>query len=495
VPAPDFISRPPYNVYQPGAYSAVDASQLAGASTGQPQPVPAIIGVAFGGQPKQALYFRSPGQLRTVLKSGPAYDVARFAFDGGAQQLCVVRIGNSVSQATLALAGASGTVVTLTSLDWGSWCNSIQVSVATGPIITLVYTDQFGNTFTETWNLTGVAGLTVAQIAQAINGQLYGYNASNFVSAVAGAGTLPMTVVSNQPLTGGTDGTAPVAGDWTAGLQVLETEQIDIVVPAVGDSTVHAQVLTHCQNLSLPNARRERTAVVGGVLGETFAQAIARMTNLRSGRVQLAYPGLQDYNAAGALATYDPFYLAGKVAGMHCALPDPATSLLHKRVPIIGVEIQLSTIQGGAVDQLLQAGVTPVAPAPGGGYWIVDSLSGYNLPDQTFRDFHKTRSADFVAQYSRNQLETAFVGSKNLLGSQAAIQAKAVDVMSRLKRMQIIQQYKTAIVAQGPVPGSWTVQLPVMLIDANKFIFITVSLQPSATVSNSASLTAADALA
>lgn len=481
----DFISKPPYSVVQPGAYSAVDASLLGSPSFQTGRPIPMILGTALGGKPNTPLYFRSPGQLRAVLRGGIGYDVARFTFDGGAPQVGFVRVGNSITPGTLALAGTTGTIVTLTSQDYGSWVNSIKITVATGNVITLSYTDALGNTFTEKWDLSTVTGLTDQNVADAINGKLPGYSGSNFVTATVGTGTLPLTVISNVPLAGGTDGLTPAAGDWTTGLSAIETEIIDFVLVATGDATIHAQVQTHIQNMSAPGARRERTTVLGGVAGETAAQAITRIKALPSGRVELVYPGMYDFDASGNQVLYDPFYHAGKIAGMHCAQPDVATSILHQHVPIIKAEVDLSTIQGGAIDQLLQAGVTPIAPAPAGGYWVVDALTGYTGSDQTFRDLTKTRSADFAAQYARQVLESAFVGSKSLAGSQASIAVEANSVMDQLVGMQIIQAHQASVVAAGPTTGSWLVSLPVMLIDTNKFIFITVQLQPSSTVASS----------
>lgn len=487
----DFTAKPPYSVVQPGAYSAVNASQVSAPAAGSGQPIPAIIGTALGGTPLKAGYYSSPGQLLQALRGGAAYDTARFMFDGGAPRVCVVRIGNSVTQAVLALAGSGGTVVTLTANDYGSWANAIRITVAAGPIITLVYTDALGNTFTEKWDLTAVSSLTVAQLAQAINGQLYGYNASNFVTAAAGAGTLPLTTLSNTALAGGTDGLSPVAGDWTNGLTVLETEPIDLIVPATGDATVHAQVQTHCQNLSLPNARRERVAVFGGVLGESVSNVVTRIAGLHSARSELVYPGIWDYNAQGQLTLYDPFYLAAKIAGMWAANPDVATSLIHELVPIQDVEVNLSTVQGGAIDQLLQAGVTPVAKADGGGFWVVDALTGYNQPDGVFRDMTKTRSADFVAQYARKALQTQFVGSKGLASSGSSITAAARKILDDLLTLQVIAAYQVPTVTRGPVAGSWNVGLPVMLIDTTKFIFITEQLLPSSTLAGSTNITTA----
>lgn len=487
----DFISTPPYNVIQPGAYSAVNASLISQPSVGNNQPIPCVLGTAQGGQPLVPLYFKSPGLLQQVLRGGPGYDAARFCFDGGAQQVAFCRVGNSPTQGSLNLIG-TGTCITLTSKDWGTWVNSVLISVATGPIITLSYTDALGNVFTEKWDLTGVGSLTNAKIASAINGQTYGYSASNYVTATAGAGTLPLSTVSNSPLAGGTDGLVPVAGDWTNGLTAIQAAPVDIVVPATNDATVHAQVLTHCQNMSAPNARRERVMYAGGALGESVSATTARMAALPSARAALVYPGMYDYSAAGTLTLYDPFYHAAKVAGMVCAQADAATSLVHKIVPIVQAETDLSTIAGGAVDVLLQAGVTPVTPAPAGGYWIVDQLTGYNVADQVFRDMTSTRSADYVAQYARRVLETKFVGTKRLLSTQNAIASEALTICKLLKQMQVIADYKTPTVDPGQNVNSWNVGLPVQLVSTNKFIFISVALQPSVTTGSS--VTAQDTL-
>src|ERR1700694_1763434 len=147
----DFQTRPNTNVVQPGAYSAVNASELSSPALNAGA-IPAIIGSATGGTPNEALYFSSPSPLAAVLRSGPAYDGARLAFAGGAQQVCVVRAGKAVTQAKIALAGASGNLVTLTSLGYGAWTTAITVAVEAGPIVVLKYTDSFGNVYKETWN-------------------------------------------------------------------------------------------------------------------------------------------------------------------------------------------------------------------------------------------------------------------------------------------------------------------------------------------------------
>lgn len=489
---PDTTINPAINPLQPGAYSFVDPSALIDGDQSVLSPVVAVVGVAQGGKPLSALYFRGPGPLRQVLRGGPGYDVARFAFAGGAQRVCFVRVGNSVAQSTLALAGATSTPITLTSKDYGAWTATIKAQVATNNVVTITYTDPTGAVFTETFNCGSSA--TAQDVADFINGKKYGVPASAYVTAAVTAGTMPLTVAGLASLTGGSDGTSPASGDWTAGYAVLESEEVSIVVPATGDATQHAALLTHANNMSTSLARKERTVVAGGVAGETTSQAAARMTGaLLDKRFQLAYPGMYEFDSAGNLALYDPFYAAGKLAGLHAALRDPATSLVHAGFPAIDMERRLSSIQNGDIDTLLAAGVTPIAPRPGGGWWIVDSLSGYRT-DETFRSFHKIRNADYVAQRARTVLESKFVGQKSLAGSASAILAAANSLLRDLRSEEVIRAFQTPVVTATNT-RTYTVSLPVMLVDAVKFIFITVALQPSSTVNTDVGFTAADNLA
>lgn len=484
------ITRPPYNVVQPGTYSAVNVSELTSPPT-TTGPIPAIIGTAKGGIPNEPLFFIAPGQLLAALRSGPAYDLARFALGAGAPTVCVVRVGNSISQGKIELAGGSGILVTLTSRDYGTWVNAITVAVEAGPIVKLSYTDELGNVFKESWNLSALksGAPTNEEIANAINGKLYGFTASNFVTAVAGAGTGTLKAATATALTGGTDGSSPAGGDWTNGLAALETQDISIIAPATGEETVHAQVAEHCNVMSLSNARKERTCVIGGLKGETVTKQEERVAALPMARVQLVYPGMYAYNAKGELTLYDQFYRAGMVAGMHCALPDVATSLTHKLTPEISPEVNLSTVQGGPIDKLLLAGVTPFAPAPGGGVWCVDSITGSREAAGVFRDFHKVRSADFVSRYLRVNLERKYTGSKALNGSMESIELQAAVLLKELQARQIIRAFKEPTVEAGPTTGavvtstnSFNLTAPVMLVDTNKFIFITVALQSPTTI-------------
>lgn len=477
----DVTPRFPLNTIQPGAYSLLDPSALSSAEGVAGAPVVAVLGDCAGGKPNTALPFTRQQTLKTALRSGPAFDTARAALIGGAQRVIVVRVGNAIAQASKALAGTTVTPVTLTAIDYGSWTNNIKVTVAAANKVTVSFTDAFGTTYNEVFDCGAAA--TAQDVADAINGKKPNISGSAYVTATVGAGTMPLTVAAITNLAGGADTGAIVTGDWTAGLLPLETEDVSLVVAATGDATVHAQVLTHCNALSVPSARRERTTIAGGLPGEDVPTTVTRMTALRDKRAQLVYPGVTLFDVNGVATAYAPFVAAGYIAGKHAGLPDPATSLTHADVEILDVAKRLSQIPGGDVDVLLAAGVSPIAPTPGGGFWLVDSLSGYTA-DGSFRDLHKIRTADEVARRLRTVLEGKFVGGKTLNGTADAIRIAAVSELEDQLTEQLIRAFvrdQVAAVANPADPRTYLVACPVMLPDTTKFILLTIALQPAST--------------
>lgn len=477
--------RFPYQPLVPGGYSVLDASALQAASQRTNGPVVGVLGDAKGGKPNTALRLTNLGALKDQLRSGPAYDTARAAILGGASEVKFVRLGTP-TQSNVALAGATGTPITLTSIDYGVWTATIKRTVAANNKLTISFTDANGITWNETFD--GGASATAQSLVDMVNGKNPQTPGSKYVTAAVTTGTMPLTVATQAVFTtAGTDDGAIDAADWTAGLQVIETEDVDLVVPATGDATIHAQVLAHCNAMSATGARKERVAVLGGVLAENVTTVAARMTSLRDKRAQLVYPGAYLFSDAGTLSLYDPYVLAGFTAGQHAALPDVATSLVGSNLgsQVVDVEKRLSSIPGGDLDTLLAAGVTPIGIDPRGGFQYVDSLSGY-VADYTFRDLHKIRTSDYAARMLRNELEAEFKGRKTTTGFIDEVKTRANSILDRLVIQEILTGHNPADAAQDPANGSVTyVQAPIVLPDTNKFILLTVALQPASALNPS----------
>ncbi len=124
---------------QPGSYSAVDATALNTIQLGYTGIV-AVIGSCASGKPKTPLLATSPGQLKAMVGSGPAYDAARAMFtpstqivEGNAvrpQLVYVVRVDPATQATATLLDGASANTLTFTSKDYGFQTNRINVTVA-----------------------------------------------------------------------------------------------------------------------------------------------------------------------------------------------------------------------------------------------------------------------------------------------------------------------------------------------------------------------------
>lgn len=469
----------------PGGYSTVDATALiAGEASPQPR-TGAIVGEADGGTPGVPLEFTGPAALKSVLRSGPAFDCARFMFMGGASRVVVIRAGAPVA-ASHTIEGATGSPIKLEARDPGAWGNAISVRVSDDNLVDVLYTDEVtGTTHSERFDLGETT--TVAAIVDAINGATPGIAGSTFVKATAQAGTLPLKpVVVNgnivaSPLTGGAASPTLTGEDWRVAFEKLEAEDVEIVVPATGDKTAHGQALAHCIAMSTPAVRRERTTIVGPPKGTAVALLKERIDVLRSPRVQFVYPGAWHYDGRGELVEWDPFYVAAYTAGRHLALPDPATSLTGAPFDWPDLSTRLSAMPGGEQEALLRDGITPIAPMPGSGFQYVDSLSGYKA-DQSFRDFHKIRTADEASKRLRSRLARQFNGRKTTAGLRDMIRNEAIAELRDLVTEGLLVEARPPEVFADPDNNRATiVNAAVLLPDTQKYILLTLSLQPPST--------------
>jgi len=474
----------------PGGYSTVDASALMASEGSAQRRTGAVIGEAALGATGTAHLFTSPKALQGVLRSGPAYDAARFMFLGGASRVIVVRAG-STTEADADLAGTGGSPLTLTAKLSGAEGNEVKYEIDADNRVSLTYTDK--------WTGAGVAEVfeggpdaTPQHLADLINGKVSGVRASTLVSAQIKRtgnapdapvdGALPLTTTTAaESLTGGDDGDAPGTADFADALSVLESEDVDIIVAATGRADIQASVIQHCNIMSTPAVRRERTTVAGPALGTKPAEVIAQAGALNSSRAQIVFPGASNFDADGALKQWDAYYVAAFTAGRHLSVPDPATSLTSATFDWPDIELRLSAVPGGDQEKLLEAGVTPIAPMPSAGFQYVDSLSTYKT-DQSFRDFHKVRTADESAKRLRNRLATKFNGRKTTAGLRETIRNEAVaELRDQVTEGLLVQARPPEVLADPDNNRATLVNAAVLLPDTQKYILLTLSLQPPST--------------
>jgi hypothetical protein len=257
--------------------------------------------------------------------------------------------------------------------------------------------------------------------------------ATKVAGAAAPAANMPKTYFS-----GGSDGSAPVNTDWQNAFDVLQSQDVQIIVPISGDATIHAMANTHCQTMSSPQYKRERIAIVGGVAGESVTQVQARAVNLNSDRCQLVYPGLLDMatDNSGTVVTIPPYLVAAQKAGLTSALAI-GTSATNKTIGARGLEIILKPSD---IDNLVDSGVTVIEnrTSPQPGYRIVQDLLSWQTDKRyTRREFSTKMALDEVARELRATLESR-IGSTNGPALVAAVRSDLTSTLNRLAQIGIL---------------------------------------------------------
>ncbi len=229
-----------------------------------------------------------------------------------------------------------------------------------------------------------------------INGQSEG-----FFTAVrpAGAGAVP----ANIPFTyvsGGTDGSTTNT-EWTNAFTVLQSEDVQWIVPATSDASIHAMADAHCQFMSSVG-RKERRAICGTALSTTDSAAIALAKALNSDRTSLVHLGHYEYSLAGVLTLYAPFITAARIAGGFAGV-NPGTPLTNKAIVARGLERKLRNPTD--TDVLITGGVLCLEDTPQG-FKVVKSISTW-LQNLNYNRVEVSCgvAADFVARNVREAVD------------------------------------------------------------------------------------------
>lgn len=233
--------------------------------------------------------------------------------------------------------------------------------------------------------------------------------AEGYVTAtrVTSAGTLP-TAIAFTYLAGGTDGTVTNT-EWTNALTVLQSEDVQWVVPCSSDAAIHAMVDAHVAYMS-SIARQERRAIVGSASATSDAAAIALATAINSDRTSLTHLGIYDFNAAGVLTLYEPYIAAAMMAGAFCGL-NPGTPLTNKSLKIRGVERKLRNPTD--TDALIEGGVLCIENTATG-YRVVKSISTWLTDD----NYNRVEQSTGVAMdYTARAVREAVASIKGAKGS------------------------------------------------------------------------------
>lgn len=281
----------------------------------------------------------------------------------------------------------------------------------------------------------------------------------DFTPGSGGYAGLP-TAIAQTFLSGGALGATTQAQFQTA-LDALGAINVNFIVPlfsrdasadisaGLTDSSstyliasVQAAVRSHVAQQSQIRGRRERQGFVAQ-LDDSFTNIRAAAATLGAGRVSLFFQEVKAADASGTLDWRQPHMLAVIAASMKAAAP-VGLSNLFKLANISGFKTRNSS--GSAyfdpatdADTAIQANLTFVEAAPGGGFRFAIDNSTYGLTaNNWFYGFPSViYAADVAARTIRLNLET-FVGKRNSDISKSSIENFVATICDKLRAAGIL---------------------------------------------------------
>lgn len=197
-------------------------------------------------------------------------------------------------------------------------------------------------------NLKSIKLDTVTSVAVEETGTTLYANFDAFVTAVSSMeliGSVTILSESTRKVPDNTDAYVYFTGgsvgsygysQWVDALKALELEDVQIIATPSTDADVHALISTHCTNMSNVINRKERTSILGGIIGMTDAAAITEAQGLNNRLVSFCCDNPIKVNLlTGNTETLSGAMLGVMLAAMESAM-SPNTPLTFKQLNVLG---------------------------------------------------------------------------------------------------------------------------------------------------------------
>ena len=217
-------------------------------------------------------------------------------------------------------------------------------------------------------------------------------------------------------LTGATAGSYTTQ-DFSDALEVLEQADVQLIATTSTDAAVHILIKNHCVKMNSVTGRRERQFYVGGALGETVEERVARANILNSSFGALCAPGFYGFDDSGNEKLYAPSFLACQQVGMVSALA-LNTPTTFKVPNVLAWENDYKTTEQNA---LIKGGVLTGAKDQKGLFKIIRSISTFQSPLLQKNEMSIMRETLYQAADLRSRMENALIGTPNLGSKQLAL--------------------------------------------------------------------------
>ncbi len=320
--------------------------------------------------------------------------------------------------------------------------------------------------FRLTQNIKGVESIVTANLQELIDTL-----ASSKVVSLVRVGSIAcddFTNITGTFLLGGTQSSV-ILSDWTNALELIETSDIQIVVPFSSDVDVHKEILKHCTKSAV--AGSERNAWVGASANQSIIDLKNNWVKALNNRnVAIVGQSVKVTNPQGIIQTLEPKYLALICASMQAGTP-VSTPLTRKRPDV--VDVLGSWIANRDVTDAIKAGICALT-SDNQGWRIERSITTWIKDDNpVYSEVSANESINTSVRDLRNALDI-YIGDRNLNVTSARILGIVSARLDQQVLNGIIKAYKNIVLEN--IGDTLKVNYTVAAVEPLNFIAITASV-------------------
>jgi hypothetical protein len=405
-----------------------------------------------------------------------AYYEGHHAFLGGARALMMYRIeGVGAAKATHNFVDTTAvTPVAVIRVDGkynGVYGNGFSVALQVNPVIATA-TDVLlyrGALLLKTYTTSIVARGSVGHIAEIVS--LINSDPGNYsifaTLLVEGNSTPASVAIPGVALAGGSDGSAPVAADYTIALAALEAtsfnvfhaDVLDVEIAGIG-ATLRAWIN------NMRGYGKYVAMVTGSGAAESLSQAIINAAASNNPAVVYWYPGVFELNSLGNRILNRGSAYAATIAGMYSALP-PGEDLTYTILPnVLDLEFRLnnSQVMSGIAGGLM------LGTFDGQQYKIEEAINtlvtlGANQGD-AWQDVQSINTMDAIATGITISANSNFIGKV------------PNDGVGQVALINAVRDFLTTMANSRAIATDFEVGLDSTRASVGKNVFLVVAIRP-----------------